>query len=466
MWLLNPTSRLPIYKQLMQLVEKNMESGWLAPGERLPSERRLATLLGINRSTVIHALDELVERGILMRKRGSGTYVNSEKWGVQNYALLNWQGPSLVLPGKHEGLLSREAAIVRDEKEKAGEDFHNLSGDSLPLDLLPDLKIPQLSWEGMVAAEKSDEASRLGLLSFRHAVQRFLREARGLSVPLEEILITSGSRQSLFLITQCLLRPGDAVGVEAPSYFYSLPIFQAAGLRLFALPMDSGGISMAGLESAVRRRPLKMIFLNPIFHNPTGSIMKDSRKKAVLAFCAKKHIPVVEDDAYSLLSFDKPQNLSAIKAHDQQNQVVHIGSLSSYAGKNFRAGWLVAPPAVTAKLADVRLMMDAGLSVLPQILAKEYLEQTAAEHLPIMRLELARRAARLKDLLESLFSGELDLLPTRGGIFTYALMNKKDDESYSSLQSTFLRNGLLPALGESFGDPRKAFRLNHGLFNV
>ena len=91
MWLLNPTSRLPIYKQLMQLVEKNMESGWLAPGERLPSERRLATLLGINRSTVIHALDELVERGILMRKRGSGTYVNSEKWGVQNYALLNWQ---------------------------------------------------------------------------------------------------------------------------------------------------------------------------------------------------------------------------------------------------------------------------------------------------------------------------------------------------------------------------------------
>lgn len=465
MWLLNPSSRLPVYKQLMQLVEKNMESGRLAPGERLPSERRLAALLGINRSTVIRALDELTERGILTKKRGSGTYVNSEKWGVQNYALLNWQGPSLVLPGKREAILSREAGIVREEKEKAGGNFHDLSGDSLPLDLLPDLRIPQLSWEEMVAAEKSDEASRLGMVSFRYAVRHFLREARGLSVPLEEILITSGSRQSLFLITQCLLRPGDAVGIEAPSYFYSLPIFQAAGLRLLALPMDNGGIGMDGLESAVRRRPLKMIFLNPIFHNPTGSSMKDARKKAVLAFCAKKHIPVVEDDAYSLLFFDKVQNLSAIKAHDRQNQVIHIGSLSSYAGKNLRAGWLVAPPAVIAKLADVRLMMDAGLSVLPQILAKEYLEQTVTEHLPVMRLELARRAANLRKCLESLFPDALDLSPTRGGLFTYALLNKKNDESYSSLQSDFLRNGLLPALSESFGDYRKAFRLNHGLFN-
>ena len=465
MWQLNPASRLPVYKQLMKLVEKNMESGRLAPGERLPSERRLATLLGINRSTVIRALDELVERGILMKKRGSGTYVNSEKWGVQSYALLNWQGPSLVLPGKHEGVLSREAVIVREEKEKTGETFHDLSGDSVPLDLLPDLNIPQQSWEEVVAAEKSDEASRLGLLSFRHTVQRFLREVRGLSVPLEEILITSGSRQSLFLITQCLLRPGDAVGIEAPSYFYSLPIFQAAGLRLLALPMDGGGISMDGLESAVRRRPLKMIFLNPIFHNPTGSIMKDARKKAILDFCAKKHIPVVEDDAYSLLPFDTVQNLSALKAHDRQNQVIHIGSLSSYAGKNLRTGWLVAPPAVTTKLADVRLMMDAGLSVLPQILAKEYLDQTAIEHLPVIRQELARRAANLKACLESLFPGELDLLPARGGLFTYALMHKKDDESYSSLQSNFLRNGILPALSESFGDSRKAFRLNHGVFN-
>lgn len=463
-WNLNPSSRLPLYRQIIELIEKHLTAGQLAPGERLPAERQLAHMLGVNRTTVIRATDELVERGVLARRQGSGTYVNSEKWGVQNYALLNWQGPSMVLPGKREAAFRREAEMVREEAARAGTAFHNLAEDALPPDLLPNMGLPQWSWEEMVAAEKTDEASRLGLVSLRRAVQRFLRDMRGLSVPLEEILITSGSRQALFLMTQCLLRPGDAVGVEAPSYFYSLPVFQAAGMRLFALPMDSGGVSVAGLESAARRRPLKMIFLNPIFHNPTGSIMKDARKKAVLRFCAQARIPVVEDDASSLLHFGKEQDLSPIKAHDRQNQVIHMGSLSSYAGRNLRAGWLVAPPAVIARLADVRLMMDAGLSVLPQILAAEYLDRVAGEHLPVIRTALAERAAALRARLETVFGHRLTILPPRGGIFTYARATETGEDKRDALQRAFLHSGLLPALGEAFGDAQGGFRLNHGCY--
>ena len=464
MWTLTVPSRLPLYKQIVKLIEKKLASGVLAPGERLPAERVLAQHMSVNRSTVVRALDELSERGILVKKRGSGTYVASDKWGVQNYTLVNWQGPTGVSPGKRESAFMRDAAIAKEEAERSGRPFYDLSGDGLSPDLLPGLGGPKWSWEEMVTAEKADETVRRGLVSLRASTRRFLRETRGLAVPLEEILITSGSRQSIFLISQCLLRPGDAVGVEEPSYCYSLPVFQAAGLRLFPLHMDSGGIRLDSLENVSRRHALKMIFLNPVFHNPTGSVMKDARKAAVLSLCADMRIPIVEDDAYGLLSFGGARNVSPIKAHDRQNQVIHMGSLSSYAGRSLRVGWLVAPPSVVAKLADVRLMMDAGLSVLPQILAAEYMDRVAAAHLPVVCAALSERSARLAARLRSLLGDRIAVQAPMGGLFTHASCVGKGDAAYVSLQRELLAQGILPALGEAFGETSGTFRFNHGCY--
>lgn len=214
----------------------------------------------------------------------------------------------------------------------------------------------------------------------------------GLEAGDEEILIASGARQALFLITQCLLKPGDSIGIEAPSYFYSLPVFQAAGLRLYAIATDEDGITPEGLEALAARRALRMIFLNPVFQNPTGHVMSPGRKRRILDLCAMKHIPVVKDDAYSALAFSRAPDIAPLKRHDTRHQVLYIGSLSSYVGKNIRAGWLVAPCSIARQLAGVREQIDAGLSVLPQLLAKEYLTGTAAGHQEFLRRVLAARA--------------------------------------------------------------------------
>ncbi|MDL2209860.1 PLP-dependent aminotransferase family protein [Desulfovibrio sp. OttesenSCG-928-O18] len=463
MWTLPRTKeKLPVYKQLVRHVEAAIGAGELAPGERLPAERTLARLLNVNRSTVIHALDELADRGVLVRKRGSGTYVNREKWGVQSYARINWQEPPALLPVRRDGPFQREAAIVREKAARGEAALYDLSRDDLAPDLLPAMSLPDRSWEEIVRAEQGDEAAHLGLASFRCSVARFLHREAGLSVPPDEILITSGSRQAIFLITQCLLKVGDAVGVEAPSYFYSLPVFQAAGLRLFALPMDSEGVVPEELEHIAERRSLKMIFLNPVFHNPTGTVMSDARKKAVLAFCAAKRIPIVEDDAYSFLSFGARGGLTPLKAGDKDSQVIYTGSLSSYAGRNVRAGWLVAPPGVIARLASARHMMDAGLSVLPQILAQEYLEHMACAHLPQLRRALAQRAEGLASALREMFGNALAFTSPPGGLYLYATAQR--DKEYAPVQNEFLRRGIIPALGEDFGDTRPSFRLNHSLF--
>ncbi|SBW02974.1 conserved hypothetical protein [uncultured delta proteobacterium] len=467
MWQLEPGDAAPLYQRIIRHIEAAVATGRLAPGDRLPPERDLARLLGVNRSTVIHALDAMADRGVLVRKRGSGTYVNKEKWGVQTYARLNWQEPPALLPAARDTPFHRRAAVLRRQAERdSALVLHDLSRDDLSPGLLPEISIPAGSWDDLVRAEQGDEAPNLGLIPFRRSVARFLRETAGLTVPFDDICITSGSRQAVFLITQCLLKVGDAVGVEAPSYFYSLPVFQAAGLRLYALPMDGQGITVDGLERLVARRSLKMIFLNPVFHNPTGTVMTDGRKKAVLDFCAAARIPIVEDDAYSLLDFGTTAGNSPMKAQDKRDQVLYTGSLSSYAGRNIRAGWLVAPPGITAKLAAARHMMDAGLSVLPQLLAGEYLERVAAGHLPRLRAELAARARALADFLRAAFGDRLvfDLPP--GGLYIYAAMRPGDAKHYPAMQQEFLDHGIIPALGEEFGDTQPSFRLNHSLFRA
>lgn len=464
MWEFEPSEDMPLYRQIIRHVEAAVASNALSPGERLPSERDLARLFGVNRSTVIRALDDLDDRGILIRRQGSGTYVNREKWGVQSYAWLNWQEPPALLPQPKEGAFHKEAALLRRKAARGTATVRDLSRDDIAPDLLREVPIPSQPWDEMVRAEQQDTAAHLGLDSFRDSVARFLETAQGLYAPRDEILITSGSRQAIFLITQCLLKAGDAVGVEAPSYFYSLPVFQAAGLRLYALPMDGEGVTVEGLERLCARRSPRMVFLNPVFHNPTGTVMSDARKRAVLNFCAAARIPIVEDDAYSLLSFGQQTATTPLKALDARNQVIHIGSLSSYAGRNIRAGWLIAPPGIIGKLATARHMMDAGLSVLPQLLAREYLDRAAREHLPLLREGLHHRAAHLAAFLRDAFGDTLNFRPPPGGLYLYAVMREENPVRYAAVQRRFLEYGVIPALGEDFGDSRQSFRLNHSLF--
>lgn len=460
-----PASSLPRYKQLIHLVEDALERGLLAAGERLPPERKLAQLLALNRTTVIRALDELADRGILIRKRGSGTYVNPEKWGLQSHAVFNWQPPSVLRAQKSRDSYSMDCAALREASRTQGVSVLDLSRDDLPLDLLPELALTALPWKELIRAEQGEETAKLGLTVFRNAVRKFLHDTVGLNVPLEQILITSGTQQALFLVTQGLCRPGDAVGVESPSYFYSLPVFQAAGLRLYALPMDAEGITLEGLDMQFQLRKLKMIFLNPVFHNPTGTTMSVRRKQEILHYCSMKHIPVFEDDAYSLLAFDAAADVSPLKTYDRHNQVIYAGSLSSYAGRNLRAGWLVAPEPVVNLLAEIRSQMDAGLSVLPQFLARQYLEKNFARHRLRLQKTLARRARDLSGWLKALCGTKPGFESPKGGLYLYARFPDGSEQESRNLCRELLKRNIILAQGTDFGDSGGAFRMNFGQFD-
>src|SRR5699024_6141493 len=111
----------------------------------------------------------------------------------------------------------------------------------------------------------------------------------------------------------------------------------------------------------------------PIFQNPTGSVLPVERRMALIEFCQQHGIVIIEDDACSILKFEQQLDITPLKKFARPQQVIYLGTLSKLIGRNIRVGWLIAPPNIVAKLAEMRQHIDAGLSILPQLLAEQYL---------------------------------------------------------------------------------------------
>lgn len=459
-WHLSPEDSRPLYRQLFHLIETAIQNGALSPGQRLPSERQLSSLLKVNRSTITHALNELTDCGVLIRKIGHGTFVNPEKWGQQSRPLMNWHPFHSVLLQPKQDHYQLQLTALRNQSHTLKKPLIDLASGDIAVDLLPHQDFTQISWHQLLSLEQDNETARLGLSSFRKAVIHHLQKHYHLNVDPEEILITSGTQQALFLISQTLLKPGDSIGVESPSSFYRLPIFQAAGLRVCALPMDDEGITLDGFRSLVEKSRIKMIFLNPIFQNPTGLRMHQERKKTLLKECVRYQIPLVEDDTSSLLYFNNDTDIQPIKFYDEQNQVIYLGSLSKYIGNNIRAGWIVAPRNVITRLADTRQQIDGGLSVLPQLLAEHYLIKQINNHCHFLRKKLLNKANTLEHWLSKQAPFPIQFRKPEGGLYLYAYFDPYQERDITHLLDLWLKENITAAKGEYFGDKIGKLRLN------
>ncbi|OCG58667.1 aminotransferase-like domain-containing protein [Gilliamella sp. Nev3-1] len=449
-----------LFKKVTQLIEHYIEQGVLIAGERLPSERDLAKKLCVNRSTVVHALELLTERGVLIRRQGSGTYVNKQKWGVQAYSSINWRLPAHFYHNK-QSFYQQKVAQIREQQLC----ICDLANGDLPTYLIPKLQLPNISLNELIMHEKNSDMLQLGLPSLKAQIALYMQSQFAMQVDINEILITSGTQQSLFLITQGLLKPGDAVGIESPSYFYSLPLFQAAGLRLYGIECDNEGITLDSLSNCVRQHQIKWLFLNPIFQNPTGFVMSNERKLAILAFCRLQCIGIVEDDAYSRLAFTPDLAVTPIKKYDQHNQVIYLGSLSKYIGRNIRVGWMLAPHNIIENLAKIRHHIDSGLSILPQLLAQEYLQRYHASHQQQLRQALQIKAEQLMQWLDSYFGGDITYQAPLGGFHLYAHLPVSTVAQESTLLNQLLSKGIIVSQGADFGDELGTIRLSFGHFD-
>ena len=300
----------------------------------MPSERKLAEQLKVNRMTIVHVYDELQASGLVERKKGSGTRVSTHKWGILPKGVTNWRKYI------ERGSFLPTYPLIRRIREEAKQmkDGFNLSSGELSADLFP-ARFLQASFAEQTFPHNLGYEHPQGHLTFRKTIASYVKEYHHIHTTSSSVLITSGAQQALYLITQCLLNPGDAVAIEAPSYSYSLPLFQSAGLRIFAFPIDDEGINPDDIIAYYPKHQIRMIFLNPTFQSPTGTVMTQTSRKRVLEIAAELGIPIVEDDPVSLLSFDDKTH-DPIKSFDKSGNVLYVGSLSKVIASSLRVGWV------------------------------------------------------------------------------------------------------------------------------
>jgi GntR family transcriptional regulator of abcA and norABC len=444
----------PLYKQIAEQMEHRISVGEFPPGSLLPSERSLAKELNVNRSTIVAAYEELRVAGIVERKQGSGTVVSRDIWGLARNRVPDWR--RLIETGSFQPNLPLIRIIRKEIQEN---DLIDLASGELSADLFPTQSFQQIMSDRIFDYHLGYENPQ-GNLPLRQTIAEHMRTYKGIESTPSSILITSGAQQALYLIVQCLLKPGDAVAIEDPSYAYSLPLFQSAGLRTHLLPVHEDGINPEDIVTLYKEHRIKMVFLNPNFQNPTGTLLDMSRKQRILEISNQFGIPIIEDDPYSLISFTgKP--VPTLKSLDRNGTVLYVSSLTKIVASGLRIGWIIGPQAVIDRLSDAKQQIDFGHSIFPQWIANQFLSSDEFHHhLNRLRKKLELRRDKIVFSLQDLLDEKVEFVVPEGGIHIWCKVNHSIVEN--QLLKEAIKQGVVFVPGRVFGTRKGYVRFTFG----
>jgi 2-aminoadipate transaminase len=458
----NKESDEPLYLQIRHQIRDLILAGDLPLGARLPPERKLAESLGINRTTVSTAYQELAADGLVEGQVGRGTIVCSlpDAAGIGDEDIppqpLPW-GEFFVLGEQVQDSLVRDLVALC-----AQEDVISLAAGVPDSELFPVERFAQatdsvLRQHGRALLQYCPTE---GHLPFRETLAELAGE-RGIAASPENILVLAGSQQGLDLVVRALIEPGDLVIVEVPSYLGALNVFRRAGARLLAVPMDDEGMRADVLERLLARHRPQLIYTLPSFQNPSGRVMSRERREALLSLAQRYQVPIVEDDPYGELYYHQPPP-SPLKSLDQQGHVIYLSTFSKILFPGIRLGWLVAPRPVVDRLASIKQHVDLHSNTPAQWALVEFIQRGwLHEHLEVLRRAYPRKCqAMLAALQESIPQG-LRWNEPAGGFFLWchleAGLRSRD------LLAEAAQRRVAFVVGEAFhadGGGQEALRLN------
>lgn len=230
-----------------------------------------------------------------------------------------------------------------------------------------------------------------GLVSLRNALRETLLLPHGVHSRVENIMITAGGIQGLFLVGKLFLNPGDVVLVEAPTFIHGKMVFDSFQVEYQSCSLDEDGLNMNDLEEKIEKYQPKMIYTMPTFHNPTGITMIDEKRKKLANIAEKYDVIILEDDPYSEIRY-KDQKLKPIKAYTDSSNVIYVSSLSKIFSPGARLGYIVADEAIIKELSEMKLATDTCTNNFTQSICAEFFNQGYyTKHLKNIRSIYKRR---------------------------------------------------------------------------
>lgn len=253
----------------------------------------------------------------------------------------------------------------------------------------------------------------------------------------ENILITTGSQQSLDLIGRILIDPGDVILCEAPTYLGALQAWAAYGARYVTVPTDDDGMQVEPIEPILKKRKIKFIYALPNFQNPGGTTISLPRREKLVRLADRYHIPIIEDDPYGELRFEG-EHLAPLVVLDEQRQirkrkdchefdcgnVIYTSTFSKTLAPGLRLGWIVAPREVIVRLVQAKQGVDLHSSTFDQYVAYETLQPAGflIDHVQKIRTIYKEHRNAMIAAMEKYFPPGARWTYPQGGLFLWATL--------------------------------------------
>jgi len=399
---LDRESRVPLHEQVRAQVALHIDQGNLRPGSRLPPTRRLAGSLGINRSTVCRAYQDLWAQGYLEARPGAYSTVRARLRTTTNKASLRpsclaFERLSAPAPRRLFSQVGRMAHLAAMADDLRLVNFASLAADR---ELCPSEELQRAFRKVITMRGKTvfDYGHPAGYRPLRESIAVNLR-VHGVAVTADEILVTNGSQHGFDLLLRLFARPGAAVAMEAPTYSLAIMSCRQQSIPIAAVAMRADGMDLAALEGHLRSRAIAFVYTMPNFQNPTGITTSQVHRERLLGLCEAHGVPLVEDGFEEELKYFGHAVLP-IKSMDNKGVVIYLGTFSKVVFPGLRVGWIAAPPDCIERLVAISRVCWLSGNVLTQAAVSRFCDSGAFEE-HVRRVHRTYRP-RMRALLDGL----------------------------------------------------------------
>ncbi|MEB2299260.1 PLP-dependent aminotransferase family protein [Lysinibacillus xylanilyticus] len=445
---LNRQSDQSLIHQISNILSEKIRAGFLEEGSQLPSLRTFSKENQVSLVTVSKAYALLEKNGYIQLKHGKGAFVRERKQRTSTKSKndYNWQ---LAIPDYiHRSQYMLNVGIENSIK---------LSSATIHPGLLPSTYLSKEIFQ--VLQEDPQIVARYGPVqgdyAVREAIKNYVQQHCQIQTKPQEIIITNGVQQGIDLVARTFIGPGDIVITEAPTYTAAIDVFRNRGAHIIPVPIDEEGMQTEILASLCLTKKPKLVYTNPTFQNPTGTVLSEARRNELLELAQHNSFLIIEDDSWNEIYFEDNPPPPTIKSLDRNGHVIYLKGFSKALAPSCRIGAIISNGTVHQRLLSAKSSADLGSPLLTQKALIPFLSSNRMNtHLEKLRIALEVRRDQTIKLLEKYAPESVTWVIPKGGLNIWVSLpsDKNADEVLFKAQQSNI--SFLPSSACYPGEPQ------------
>lgn len=364
----------PIYEQIYNRIKEMIEEGLLPLESKLPSSRELSVMLSVSRSTVLTAYEMLEDDELVHTLKGKGTFVSKTAINLNNQWNITWDKEI-----NNYAKTADKLDIIKNELtyERGFISFRSIAPDESLFDV-EEFKRAFLN----VISMNGDKILSYGYArGYEPLINHLLdyMEKKGVNIENKSILITNGFTEGFDIVLSAITKEGDNIICENPTHNTAIKLMKLNKLTILGVDITEDGIDFKRLEESLKSDKVKLAYLIPSYHNPTGRVMSFENRRNIYNLFRKHNVPIIEDGFNEELHHLSAHIAPIAAVSGKENSVIYIGSLSKILFPGIRVGWILADNSLIDALESVKRSRNIHTSVLDQAVLYEYLKSGSFE---------------------------------------------------------------------------------------